>query len=47
MAALISGSRQTPAEAASPRDECVAWNAYLSPSLRCYQFILLGEQRHI
>jgi len=39
---------QTPAEAASPRTrgQCVAWSACLAPSLRQYQFILLGEQRH-
>ena len=47
-AALISVSTalsQTPAKAASPR-LCVAWSACLAPSLRRYQFILLGEQRH-
>jgi len=42
-AALIQPS----AEAASPRGECVAWNACLAPSLRQYQFILLSEQRHM
>jgi len=50
-AAMISVSialSQTPAEAASPqtRGWCVTWNACLAPSLRRYQFILLGEQRH-
>ena len=37
---------QTLAEAASPRCYCVVWNACLAPSLRRYQFILFGEQRH-
>ena len=50
-AALISVSialSQTPAEAAissRTRGQCVAWSACLAPSLRRYQFILLGEQR--
>jgi len=51
-AVLISVSialSQTPAEAASPRTwgQCVAWSACLAPSLRWYQFILPGEQRHM
>jgi len=39
----------SPAEAASlrTRDQCVTWSACLVPSLRRYQFILLGEQRHM
>ena len=27
--------------------QCVAWSARLDPSLHRYQFILLGEQRHM
>ena len=45
---LISVSvalNQTPAEAAIQwtRGQCVAWSACLAPSLRLYQFILLGK----
>jgi len=52
MGALISISialSQISAEAASPRTQgqCVARSTCLASSLRRYQFILLGEQRHI
>jgi len=37
---------QTPADLKST-DYCIAWSACLAPSLRRYQFILLGELRHM